>query len=107
MYYLTGLVMSKLANLRKGNQITINKFLSTTKQQTTVLCDQTSPTPERQDTPKLGNTMHVDTVDSDNTKESDKDFPSAPPIISDSVGGPETKALDCQKSYQTPTTDWS
>ena len=87
----------------KGNQITINKFLSTTKQQTTVLCDQTSPTAETQDTLKLGNT--VDTVE--NTKESDKDFPSASPIISDLVGGAETKVLDCQESYQTPTTEWS
>ena len=59
--------------------------------------------PQKHDTLKLGNT--VDTVE--NTKESDKDFPSASPIISDLVGGAETKVLDCQESYQTTTTNWS
>ena len=58
-----------------------------------------------QDAPKDENTM--DTVDSDNANKSPKDFPSAPPTTSDSVGGAEEEMLDCQESYKVPTTDWS
>ena len=95
----------------KGNQIAINKFLSTSKQQPTVpcdqptvRCDQTTPTIGRQDTTKLENT--IDTVESD-IEKSHEDFPRAPPIKSDSIGGAEPKMFDCQESYQIPTTDWS
>ena len=89
----------------KGNQITINKFLSTSKLQPTVLCDQPTPTTGAQDAPKDENTK--DTVDSDNANKSPKDFPSAPPTTSDSVGGAEEEMLDCQESDKVPTTDWS
>ena len=57
----------------------------------------------RQDTTKLENTIH--TIESDNTEKSHKDFPLAPSIKSDSIGGAEPKMFDCQESYQIPTSD--
>ena len=90
-----------------GSQITMNKFVTTSRQQTTALCNQTSSVTEtrQEDTPKVKKVM--DALDPQSTKESSQDFPLAPPIISDSVGGAKAKMLDCQESHQVPTTDWS
>ena len=89
----------------KGSQITMNKFVSTSKQQKPVLCNQMTSVTQTQHTPKLEKTM--DALDSKSIKESNQDFLLAPPIISDSVGGAKAETLACQESCQTPTTDWS
>ena len=90
-----------------GSQITMNKFVTTSRQQTIALCNQTSSVTEtrQEDTPKVKKAM--DALDLQSTKESSQDFLLAPPIISDSVGGAKAKMLDCQESHQVPTTDWS
>ena len=74
MYYLTGLNHVKICRPEKvqgkSSQIIMNKFLSNSKQQTTVLCDQTCSVIE--DTPKPMNT-----ADPEHTKKSHQNFPLA------------------------------